>query len=631
MQYIYDNCKDVESCSRQCLLTGVSLGNWLLQMNHKRNPGDELALFLLCKLFNRHAVVITKTGLWSTLCNTANEGELVIRAKCDICLILVSKGNIGFGEVIHVTPTKTLSKHKRQQKTIDVSVQQAVTQESQGKNDGGVTPNRHPKRKCITASISKLNILPESGKTHDTHDSNGTHTRHTSRQLRHTYKDINYKDMDVKTEDDESPPRKHELSVAACLRAPSFPQRRSQGIITRNRLQHMASPNTRAKLIGTAIKIEMAVKKEDEVKKEPIVNTRRSDRSWPKLARLVHLDRTPCSEECIANDHYGKYPDFPDDNTTEPRVMPSRNNAKELNIATNAPKATDCAGTCENTGNNITLLNNMPNKDVDHGTLDTGHDTLMEPNDFGVPTENLDADSLGNVDQVMPTNNDESVEEGLNLPDLGSKQPKPKPQAASMIDLPDKVVEVMLPEVQAEFGHDELTSDFLDNEIDNATVLGVNVAPVTDFAKEMAEEEGVDCDLELELENLTFLEEQNSKQKWKEKNLGTKNNQKMPKGGKPKGYRKQSNVTPNNMDNTNSTSDMTPACTTTTLGSPKGVWKTTKHSICKNYRPSHPQNYGCKVCGQLLPSRGKLNEHYRCNHPPVLCPVCKKTFSCPNT
>ena len=114
----------------------------------------------------------------------------------------------------------------------------------------------------------------------------------------------------------------------------------------------MASPNTRAKLIGTAIKIEMAVKKEDEVKKEPIVNTQRSDRSWPKSARLVHLDRTPCSEERIANDHYGKYPDFPDNNTTEPRFTPSRNNTKESNIATNAPKAMDCAGTCENTGNN---------------------------------------------------------------------------------------------------------------------------------------------------------------------------------------------------------------------------------------------------------------------------------------
>ena len=133
-------------------------------MNHKRNLGDELALFLLCKLLNRHAVVITKTGLWSTLCNTANEGELTICGKCDICLILVGKGNTGLGEVIHVTPTKSLSKCKRQQKTIDVSVQQAVTQESQGKNDGGVMPNHRPKCKRVTASISKLNILPESGR-----------------------------------------------------------------------------------------------------------------------------------------------------------------------------------------------------------------------------------------------------------------------------------------------------------------------------------------------------------------------------------------------------------------------------------------------------------------------------------
>ena len=35
MQYIYDNHKDVESYSRQGLPAGVSLGNWLLRMNHK--------------------------------------------------------------------------------------------------------------------------------------------------------------------------------------------------------------------------------------------------------------------------------------------------------------------------------------------------------------------------------------------------------------------------------------------------------------------------------------------------------------------------------------------------------------------------------------------------------------------
>ena len=69
----------------------------------------------------------------------------------------------------------------------------------------------------------------------------------------------------------------------------------------------------------------------------------------------------------------------------------------------------------------------------------------------------------------------------------------------------------------------------------------------------------------------------------------------------------------------------------TTPSSLRGTWKMTRHGIRKKYGPSHPQNYGCKVCGQLLPSQGELNEHYRNSHPLVLCPVCKKTFSCPNT
>ena len=74
--------------------------------------------------------------------------------------------------------------------------------------------------------------------------------------------------------------------------------------------------------------------------------------------------------------------------------------------------------------------------------MDSGQEnTLIEPNDFGVPTESLDADTTNKVDQVTPINNDESVEESLNLPDLGSKQPEPEPQAASIIDLPEEVVD----------------------------------------------------------------------------------------------------------------------------------------------------------------------------------------------
>ena len=89
----------------------------------------------------------------------------------------------------------------------------------------------------VTPSINKLNILPDTWKMHNTCESNGTRTRHTTQKLRKTYKDINYRCMDIKSEEDESPPRKWIISVAERLRTPSYAQRQFQGIITCNRLQ----------------------------------------------------------------------------------------------------------------------------------------------------------------------------------------------------------------------------------------------------------------------------------------------------------------------------------------------------------------------------------------------------------
>ena len=48
VKHVYENRKQVENTVKNCLPTGVSLGNWLLKITHKSNPGDELALFLLC-------------------------------------------------------------------------------------------------------------------------------------------------------------------------------------------------------------------------------------------------------------------------------------------------------------------------------------------------------------------------------------------------------------------------------------------------------------------------------------------------------------------------------------------------------------------------------------------------------
>ena len=71
--YENENRKEIKQSVKNYLPEGVSLGNWILLMTHKRHPGDELTLFLLCKLFNRHAVIIIKNGLWTTLATTNKE------------------------------------------------------------------------------------------------------------------------------------------------------------------------------------------------------------------------------------------------------------------------------------------------------------------------------------------------------------------------------------------------------------------------------------------------------------------------------------------------------------------------------------------------------------------------------
>ena len=76
-----------------------------------------------------------------------------------------------------------------------------------------------------------------------------------------------------------------------------------------------------AHLVGTTIKQEYqddTKVKVQKIKEEPKVNTCRKDKSWPKNAKLVHVDGTLCSDIFIKNEHYSKYveKDMPTENVT---------------------------------------------------------------------------------------------------------------------------------------------------------------------------------------------------------------------------------------------------------------------------------------------------------------------------
>ena len=70
-------------------------------------------------------------------------------------------------------------------------------------------------------------------------------------------------------------------------------------MITRGELQRSVSPDYTCRLIGTVVKDEKETKPKVKEEEDQTRNTRHSNRSWPTDARLVHVDRTPCSETCM--------------------------------------------------------------------------------------------------------------------------------------------------------------------------------------------------------------------------------------------------------------------------------------------------------------------------------------------
>ena len=607
ISYIYDNKADVANAVKNCVPPDLNLSGWTLKINHRTNPRDETALYLLCKLYHRHAVIVTKSRLWTTLKTSPMDDELSIRAKCDICLILVGKGNTGYGEITRVMPnrtTKTTNKQKDCSAASNINLQQAMQDELQSKKE------LVPKKKWATMSLSSLNILPVSGRPHNTRESNGTRVRHSSRKLRKTYVDKNYKDMDIKKEAC-SPTQKKSNSAALRLRTPSYPRRHSQVIITRNRLQKLTNPDPdmKARLIGTVIKEENAVKE------ETIVNTRRKNPSWPSDAQLVHLDQTPCSEECIRNNHYDKQPDFSDDQLTtdtNPKITTVTTDTQDVtpnNPDSEAKKSSPAipkSPTTQSQKESPATMNNEVTSASDNSIIKNQTDlSLGDTTELVTPT-NLSVETYEPMPAMTMITGATTPQFQVEPPVTTSKTVKNNHKESSNETSQSKTIntiQIDLPKMDD--AHDEVTLPELDienillNEQDNTALIDINAAPILDFAKQMADEEGVNRDLELELENLTFIKNQTIVQGKEGANVASK---KAPNTEQPKknAAQKKVKITPKVKPNNNSPSN-----------SPKGIWKTTHHGIKKNYGPLHPQNYGCKVCGKLLPSCGELNEHHR--------------------
>ena len=96
--WTYDNYREIQSATNVAMTQHrIELKEWIQEMQDKKTPGDEIALYILCKMYRRHVFVYTRKGWWTSLLYTmpATAEELI--SKCDRTLVFIKPGI--FGEI----------------------------------------------------------------------------------------------------------------------------------------------------------------------------------------------------------------------------------------------------------------------------------------------------------------------------------------------------------------------------------------------------------------------------------------------------------------------------------------------------------------------------------------------------
>ena len=96
VQWINEHKSDFE---RQTLLAFTAkdsqLDTWLSSIDSKSMPGNEFALFALCQMYTRHALIVTQSRIWPTIHVKHGLRDHELRRKCDLHLIYL--GGDAFG------------------------------------------------------------------------------------------------------------------------------------------------------------------------------------------------------------------------------------------------------------------------------------------------------------------------------------------------------------------------------------------------------------------------------------------------------------------------------------------------------------------------------------------------------
>ena len=83
----------------QCKMT---LSGWINEMASEQTPSDEIALYILSRMYRKHAFVYTQMFWWTTLLYTWPVQEKELMDKCEVVLVYMKLGV--FGELQKIQP-----------------------------------------------------------------------------------------------------------------------------------------------------------------------------------------------------------------------------------------------------------------------------------------------------------------------------------------------------------------------------------------------------------------------------------------------------------------------------------------------------------------------------------------------
>ena len=90
-----EQCKTLMNAWIALHMQGLTAHQWADAMLDRETPGDEIAIYTLCRMYHRHCVVLTSAKCWTTLDTKSPVSELTLYENCDIRLLYIEPNVFG--------------------------------------------------------------------------------------------------------------------------------------------------------------------------------------------------------------------------------------------------------------------------------------------------------------------------------------------------------------------------------------------------------------------------------------------------------------------------------------------------------------------------------------------------------